>query len=548
MLLQYLKCSVRFCIPLILLTSFQVCAQTVITEKTKIKKVTTGAVVTGSSEEVEVDLGQRGFKTFLPFDTPLRIKLTLTDKTFIKKDEALSVNAYYNKISLAGTPSIDYIKTIISEAAANRKGVNYQWRKAEGTRGGPEDPFHFSIGKLPPNRDFTFILEIERKLKPGETTKLREIAGEKLKSLKDKKGTFGFSIKEVDSITGMLKDSITRYMASKDLIANFKDNRDSETIKDSLQILLSLKEGTVISTDPLTRAKALLVDNFNSLNAFVKKYAKSIDGKDKKGDLALLGRLAAMKSIELKTPLVDTAFTRADMAKQKLSFDTVRIILKQMKLPGNKEFGSIKANITDALEAIGIQTENYLNNVDKAKAATTANARKIADTFAQGIIMYMTVSGTSFNPDFVTRANTYISADLGLALIPSAGKMVPYLGTNIYFRPVNRNEKITWSSNMGKRVSLLVGLSVGSIAKPNYRDDLLANSFNLITGVGFRVASFVRFNGGYLWYTKVNENPLNTNNSIAGKPFVSLSFDIDVRTVFNGLFTAGQTKILTGKE
>ncbi|WP_421939249.1 hypothetical protein [Pedobacter sp.] len=545
MLKQFLRRPLRLCIPLALLFSFQLRAQTVITEKTKTKTVTGNVVVTGTSPEIEVDLGLNAFSNILPFDTPFKIKLSLSDKTFVTREQVINVNAYYNKITLATKPDKAFIDKIKLEQAKNTEGKNYMWRKAEGTRAGADDAFHFSIGKLPPNRDFTFIFEFERKLTLEEKKKLQEITQQKLRPLmKSSNGTFEFSVEKVNSIVIQIKEALSEYLAKYNLATQYANEADNLRISESVELLSSNYEGELLAKNQLEKTAVLLEEYLETLDRFTTQY--KMYGKDgqKANNLISLGKLLAMSASLLETPLSKPSFLAADISKQQTANTAYLKELDNIKIAGNKEFETIKANIKDGIEALAHHTKAFVDQGLQAGNATVAKAATIADVIVQSIFDYTIVAGTSFNSDFVTRANTYISADLGLALIPSAGKMVPYLGTNIYFRPVNRNEKVTWSTNMAKRVSLLVGLSVGSIAKPNYRADLLANSMNLVTGVGFRVASFVRFNGGYVWFTKINDNPLNTNNSIAGKPFVSLSFDIDVRTVFSGLFSADQVKIL----
>jgi len=91
---------------------------------------------------------------------------------------------------------------------------------------------------------------------------------------------------------------------------------------------------------------------------------------------------------------------------------------------------------------------------------------------------------------------------------------------------------------MGKRFSLVMGVSFASVARPYVRTDLLGSSFNLMTGAGFRLNGWVHLSGGFLWYSKLDPNPLNTNTSIAKTPFISLSFDLRIKTAINTLFSS----------
>jgi hypothetical protein len=64
----------------------------------------------------------------------------------------------------------------------------------------------------------------------------------------------------------------------------------------------------------------------------------------------------------------------------------------------------------------------------------------------------------------------------------------------------------------------------------------MGNSFNLITGAGFRITDWVRISGGALWYSKFDANPLNTTQKIGATTFISISFDLRIKTALNNLF------------
>jgi hypothetical protein len=208
----------------------------------------------------------------------------------------------------------------------------------------------------------------------------------------------------------------------------------------------------------------------------------------------------------------------------------------------NADFTALKKVMKDRILELESEFIEYAA-AESEKTVTESRVETLVNILAVSLSKISYINGSTVVNDFKTRANSYISADLGLAAIPELSIMSPYLGTNIYLRPINPKYPITWRNNIGedffRRFSFLIGLTVTSLKKDDSRADLLG-TFNLITGAGFRVSDGVRINGGTVWYSQVNPNPLNTNKNIVCSGFVSLSFDLDVTTVFHKLFTTTQ--------
>src|SRR5262249_16065988 len=72
-------------------------------------------------------------------------------------------------------------------------------------------------------------------------------------------------------------------------------------------------------------------------------------------------------------------------------------------------------------------------------------------------------------PDGRTEQKSYVSVDAGVLLggVMAIGAL--YVGSNIYFRPVNRDAPLTAVSSLGRRLALTVGLTISSIADENNR-------------------------------------------------------------------------------
>ncbi len=141
---------------------------------------------------------------------------------------------------------------------------------------------------------------------------------------------------------------------------------------------------------------------------------------------------------------------------------------------------------------------------------------------------------------FKTQQAWYIAADFGFAFGPDIDKVVPYIGTNIYFRPVNKAAPLSERSSFGRRFSFTLGLTVKTIAdeKPQTRGDLF-DSNSLLAGVGYRVTDSGRLGLGVLVFEKLDPNPLLKGKSLTYSPYLSLSFDWDILGFFknfSGIF------------
>lgn len=164
----------------------------------------------------------------------------------------------------------------------------------------------------------------------------------------------------------------------------------------------------------------------------------------------------------------------------------------------------------------------------------------IADaTIADNTYKIVTLNAT-YRADFVKNAKLYITLDLGAAYVGNIDRILSYSGVNIYLRPVNKNIPLsnynTWGDWFAVRTSFLVGITMNSIEKPNVRKGLIGNSA-LVLGAGIRPVPFAKINAGCFVYYKYSNNPLITQDSYhtAISPFISLSIDLDAKSLFGGI-------------
>lgn len=138
-------------------------------------------------------------------------------------------------------------------------------------------------------------------------------------------------------------------------------------------------------------------------------------------------------------------------------------------------------------------------------------------------------------------ATNYASVDLGAAFAaPSGGTrfdpwLVPYVGLNIYFAPVEREiplEEIhgnRWDKFL-QRFSVTVGMTLSQpkISGRELKPFFLGSSNPLVAALGLRLTPYSRLTMGAMIYSLADPNPASTGTSIYAAPFLGYSLDADV--------------------
>ena len=229
--------------------------------------------------------------------------------------------------------------------------------------------------------------------------------------------------------------------------------------------------------------------------------------------LALLGTwLAALTPEQLKSAGPGGAAAR-DVLQKRLA--TTRDLL-----------GTMTKQLQAIVSALADRTRALANALDELTLRLLNDVRILASTVG----------------NFSTRHSWYISADLGLAYAPVIDEIFPYLGTNIYFRPVNKAAPLSSLGGFGqtftRRASAMIGITFGNseITETNRRAPLF-NSQYLLLGGGFRMTDAIRLASGILVMKASDPNPLVTDRqNIEATWFISFSFDWDVRGTFTKAF------------
>jgi hypothetical protein len=218
-----------------------------------------------------------------------------------------------------------------------------------------------------------------------------------------------------------------------------------------------------------------------------------------------------------------------------LNEDRIDAIMDFYKRVINKNFISDTA-IKRKLSDNEIDVEKKLQNILVAKDEFVAEFVKIK----VNTVFNSSGSGSTYSPDLIVRAKQHVTFDAGYAYVWSIDRGNAYVGMNIYFRGVDtslplKNYRANFKDYMGSHFSLLIGLSVESIKKDSVRRGLLGNGSALITGIGYKLLPWFKINGGAYLYYKYPVNPLYDKQrvSFTASPFVSLSIDVNLSTLFN---------------
>jgi hypothetical protein len=196
-------------------------------------------------------------------------------------------------------------------------------------------------------------------------------------------------------------------------------------------------------------------------------------------------------------------------------------------------------NLGTNIRSTRFDLEAILSEAQEAAGALERRSTKIAE-YVEGLqlrLLEEVVIAGSTDAEFKTQHSWYVAADLGVGVAPRINRVVPYVGTNIYFRPVNKSADLGDPRLEGsiflRRFSMLLGATMQDINESGQREGLFANR-GLILGAGLRLNRSIRISAGSLLFRELDPNPLVNSKHLGGTYFFSVSFDWDVRDSFAG--------------
>jgi hypothetical protein len=138
--------------------------------------------------------------------------------------------------------------------------------------------------------------------------------------------------------------------------------------------------------------------------------------------------------------------------------------------------------------------------------------------------------------DLTLLSKDLLLPDLGIATLVLKGHEKyrvfprPFIGVNIYFRPVDKTLKESYfpsdQKDLFRLLSLQVGLTYGKLDGKEFNS--LFNDFSLMAGPSVRLVRWFRMGLGTVLTQQTNANPLITQSHTNFGYYMSLSFDIDI--------------------
>ncbi|MCC9070753.1 hypothetical protein LNQ49_03945 [Flavobacterium sp. F-65] len=510
--------------------------QSTATAQPPVKKVVThyGPIVTNSSVNLTVNIGDVGFTGSLPFDEAFTINIPVNESV-------LNVDIWYRSKP----------KPININPPTDTDGEN-GWHKLSGYPLGNSVNYQFAVPALRPNKYYQFYFKYKRKPDALDKAFLTTFTKETIIPELNNKAiatihrrlNFEFTNGEVSTMIEAIKTKIRKYVADKDkgLTVDFSmiNDRQYQNLFNSLKNISNAFETSEVYKRTINSNTASFTTTHQNFRAYRNTYNASGQTEEIHSNVEHMDNILLALQAFLSPPF--NATTPGPVLNYT---DNCQFILQQLemiKIDGDPAYMSLKDTVIGFVKSNMTKIAFYYQSLNDASDITNAQSNSFVEIVVSNLSNNIVIDGTTISGDFDTSASYYISGDLGVAAIPQFSKIVPYFGTNIYFRPVNKNITLAGSEDdffwdgFGRRFSLMFGISISSIAKTNYRTDLFGGNFNLVTGAGFRITDYFRLNAGALWYQKLNENPLNSNSNIQPAFFVSFSIDLDVKTALDNLF------------
>lgn len=177
--------------------------------------------------------------------------------------------------------------------------------------------------------------------------------------------------------------------------------------------------------------------------------------------------------------------------------------------------------------------------VEELRTQVTATESQINKLVA-AIRRWITLTAGT-HAGFKNRFNRYVSADEGFAHAWDLDQTFSYTGVNVYGRPVNKAAPLRLFSpkeRFWRRAALMIGVP-NSIDDDPAWDGLIGDK-PVIIGAGYRFTDYLRFTLGAVVLEEQSPNPLvDESEGLKVSPFVSLSLDIDVVSIFTNLLGSG---------
>jgi len=555
------------------------------------------AAATSGFTEVQVDLGSRSFNRVLPFDVPFQITGTApTGARTIEVQLSGSRRAVTPPpVPAAAADDLDAACTARTAPAADGAAPAWQpvpalrWDRVDLVDTGASTAFRVTVPPLEAERYYSFRFKILVDATQQQADAFQKKALPVLDEQFRKVTSIDLSPAQSKALRLALIRALREVMGPGEIVAPgtlFDPCTDHETVRngfnrDFLDVMRQQQQRSLISLGrlgDLQRQIKPLLDALRSpaLVGLVRRVqakapadptaASSLQGAaggdqlvglDPGGATGLAAGLSAgagQNPNDLFTSLdpatVDQFAAGYGDTLQKLQGleNWIRGLLEPR--PDAELFAEAPAGDVEALRALiapdgdleqARQTADLLQNaageLAEALRSRQTALQKMAAKYSGQVAADVTVaSSTTGNSD--TFQGYYVSADLGFLYLPDIAEGVPYAGTNIYFRPVNKNVPLSQKSSFGRRFALTIGVTLDSIADEEGTRKDFTGSQSLVVGAGYRFTESLRFGLGAVVFVRQDPNPLVDDETTGVTPYISVSFDWNIAKSFKGVGSA----------
>ena len=193
--------------------------------------------------------------------------------------------------------------------------------------------------------------------------------------------------------------------------------------------------------------------------------------------------------------------------------------------------GALRSDSNDGSLGTAITT---LENLSAALEQRNSSIGALANQVQVAALEQLQIAGTT-TADWTTRAQSYVSVDVGTAVVPDIDSVFFYLGTNFYLGPVNKKAPLVWERRgfVRRRLAFLLGVPLNPFS--NNENPLEARfkgvlgNRPLLAGIGMRLTDLVRVTGGYAFYRREDLDSPSGSAAIRKAGFVSISVDWDLK-------------------
>lgn len=394
------------------------------------------------------------------------------DKTYLTTIPPLKPNRFYRlNVSYYSSESIVALFLLMHEEKNNDWYTSKkEWMKLLGRISDRNSPFTITYDPT--------ILELQsfkNRIDNIDLSILDVKESEYIKDIKDEKAVEKKK-KELEAKKTKLINKLHSISKNEFEVLNFAENQGKYIDQELVDFCKWVKSASTFSEDDTTKFSEILVNSFDYVNIY-RFYENYI--------------LGALNDNSIKQGKLKEFIDKA-IETEKATYGTGDVFIP-----------------------------NYLSNFEEI----VLNKTKPISTYSTS---FETAYKLSLVPDF-----GYVGYVTDSENTPKGGNL--FLGVNISLSPSNKDVPMQISKlSFRQRFSIHTGVTIGSIAEDNVRDNFFGN-YSLLLGGGYKVLTQgTRINFGGLLYNKIDA--INGSKSLAIQPYIGLSIDLEIKKWLQTVF------------